>query len=290
MNHPQKSLTDVAKVTAVVLAGISLVVATAATIVIAKDLILLIFLGVLFGVFLTHCAGLLKDNTPLNRGWSLATVTILLVAVIGGGTASLGLTIEQRFDGMSKRLDEASEKLEIWLGEHPLAMQIVKKVPYANEILTQQSFLLTDGSETSATDKQQPSDDRGATNDDLGSESRDGSGENADAENSESEKQSDSDRSDDSGGQSRHGRFRDRLTSYVSNQNSCRQDIHGVSEDVFHDVGAGGELGTYFLRRIILGSRSSTVPRRFRETISNSSPRTDCERDGRNGQIDVCMA
>ena len=68
MNHLDKSLTDVAKVTAVVLAGICLAVAIAATIVIARDFILLIFLGILFGVFLTHLSGLIAKHTPFKPG------------------------------------------------------------------------------------------------------------------------------------------------------------------------------------------------------------------------------
>ena len=139
MNQHEKSLTDIAKITAVVLTGICLAVATAATVVIARDFILLIFLGVLFGVFLTHCAGLITKYTPLNRGWSVAFVTISLVAALVGGTTLLGISVEKRLDGMSSRLDEAGEKFESWLGEHPVAMQIFEKVPYAQEILTKQN-------------------------------------------------------------------------------------------------------------------------------------------------------
>ena len=163
MNHHEKTLTDVAKITAVILTGICIVVATAASIVIAKDFILLIFLGVLFGVFLTNCAGLISKNMPLNYSWSLAIVTILLVAVLGGGTTMLGMNVEQRLDGMSSRLDEASERLESWLSEHPLAMQIFEKVPFAQEILTKPKSSLEKRFADSLLDQQQPFGERPST-------------------------------------------------------------------------------------------------------------------------------
>ena len=175
MNPPEKSLTDVAKITAVVLTGICLAVATVATLVIAKDFILLIFLGVLFGVFLTHCAGLISNNTPLNHGWSLAIVTISLVAALGGGTTLLGISVEKRLDGMSSRLDEASDRFENWLGEHPLAMQIFERVPYAQEILTKQNSDLESVFADGLLAERQPSSGSSATSEKSESEGNDDS-------------------------------------------------------------------------------------------------------------------
>ena len=198
MNQHEKSLTNIAKITAVVLTGICLAVATAATIVIAKDFILLIFLGVLFGVFLTHCSGLLTKYTPLNHGWSLAIVTISLVTALGGGTTMLGMSIENRLGGMSSRLDEASEKFESWLGEHPLAMQIFERVPYAQEILTKQNSDLESVFVNGLMTEQRPPDDRSTTtDDDSGAEDK-----NDDSKNSSSENQSDSDTNDESNDES----------------------------------------------------------------------------------------
>ena len=185
MNHLDKSLTDVAKVTAVVLAGICLAVAIAATIVIARDFILLIFLGILFGVFLTHLSGLIAKYTPLNQGWSLAIVTISLIAVIGGGTVLLGMRFEERFDGMSAKLDEASEELESWLGEHPMAMQIFKKVPFAQKILTEHNLALKEDSSKSSMTEISPSDERQATNEESSSEPGDSSGDQTNDSDSE---------------------------------------------------------------------------------------------------------
>ena len=195
MNQKEKSLTDVAKHTAVVLAGISLVVAIAATIVIAKEFILLIFLGVLFGVFLTHCAGIVADRTPLNHGLSLAIVTILLFTVLGGGTALLGMKIENQLDKMSFRLDEASDKLESWLGEHPLAMQLFERVPYANNILKEQDSDSGSDFFYSALTEQRPSDGETTTNETSQRESDEGSDESSGSENSQAKEKSENDNS-----------------------------------------------------------------------------------------------
>ena len=160
MNEHERSLKDIAKITAVVLAGICLVVAIAATIVIAKEFILLIFLGVLFGVFLTHCSDMLSNNTPLKYGWSLSIVTILLIAVLGGGSSILGLKIEKQISGMSFKLDEGSEKLESWLEDHPVAKQIFEKVPFADEILINRGADSDNDSADGAMDQRRPSADR----------------------------------------------------------------------------------------------------------------------------------
>ena len=186
MNHQENSLKEVAKITAVVLAGIFLVVATAATIVIARDFILLIFLGVLFGVFLTHCAGLIAKNTPLSQGWGVAIVTILLIAALGGGPTLMGVKIENQLNGMSSRLDEASEKLESWLGEHPMAMQVFAKVPYAQELLENRNLGSESSTTFSALDEQQPSDGSATTKDSSEQESNESSDTNAESENSQS--------------------------------------------------------------------------------------------------------
>ena len=200
MNHQENSLKDVARITAVVLAGICLVVATAATIVIARDFILLIFLGVLFGVFLTHCAGLIAKNTPLSQGWGVAIVTILLIAALGGGPTLMGVKIENQLNGMSSRLDEASEKLESWLGEHPMAMQIFAKVPYAQELLETRNLGTESGTTFSALDEQQPSDGSATTKEASEQESSESSDSNAESENSQSDGQLDGQSGGDSSG------------------------------------------------------------------------------------------
>ena len=149
-------MTEVAKITAVVLSGICLAAAAAATIVVARDIILLIFLGVLFGVFLTHCSGLIADRSPLNYGWSLAIVTILICVMLVGGPSILGASLENRMDGMSSRLDDASEKLESWLDEHPVAMQLFSKIPYAEQILTNEQLPFESNTENRPQSEQAP--------------------------------------------------------------------------------------------------------------------------------------
>src|SRR4051794_27688721 len=49
----------------------------------AYRLLLMIFAGVLFGVFLQGAAQLLERHTPLKGGWALAAVLLILCAFIG---------------------------------------------------------------------------------------------------------------------------------------------------------------------------------------------------------------
>ncbi len=113
----------------------TLVVFLATVLVLATDFILLIFLGVLFGVFLTTMSHLFARLIPLGYEWNLAIVTTLLLAVIVGTLFLFGAKIESRLDNLSQNFDNATEKLNGLLIKNPLARNALQRLPFVGQII-----------------------------------------------------------------------------------------------------------------------------------------------------------
>lgn len=113
----------------------TLVVFLATVLVLATDFILLIFLGVLFGVFLTTMSQWFARRIPLGYEWNLAIVTTLLLAVIVGALFLFGAKIESRLDNLSQNFDDATQKLNGLLAKHPLARNALQRLPYVGQII-----------------------------------------------------------------------------------------------------------------------------------------------------------
>ena len=116
-----------------------LAIALASVLVLATDFVLLIFLAMLFGVFLTHTSHLLSQHLPIKAPWSLTFVLTTLLALVIGGTLLFGVRIENRLQSMSGNIESSAKQLETWLSKHPLAESAFRKIPFAGEILNYQS-------------------------------------------------------------------------------------------------------------------------------------------------------
>ncbi len=133
-----ESIQQSSRAIGILLLGTFLVVAFASVLVLATDFVLLIFLAMLFGVFLTHSSRLLGKFIPLGYGWNLAIVLTILISLAIGGSLLFGVKIENRLEAMSENLDKSAEKLDEWLDEHQLAKSAFKTIPFANELLQSQ--------------------------------------------------------------------------------------------------------------------------------------------------------
>lgn len=122
-----------------ILAATVLTVITTALLVLAVDYVLLIFLGVLFGIFLTKCSGLIGRIISIPYGWSLTIVTTTLLAMIIGGFLLFGAQVERRISTMSDNLDKAVSQLDGYLDSHSMARDAFHRIPFAGELLAQAS-------------------------------------------------------------------------------------------------------------------------------------------------------
>jgi predicted PurR-regulated permease PerM len=146
----------------VLLLSTFLVVAITSVLVLATDFILLIFLAILFGVFLTKTSRLIGKLVPLSYGSNLAIVVTPLLALIIGVTLVFGVKIENRLENMSENLDHSAEKLDEWLDQHSVAKTAFNKIPFANELLRNrvESEQEADGFKTSGETSATPNDER----------------------------------------------------------------------------------------------------------------------------------
>jgi predicted PurR-regulated permease PerM len=119
------------------LVSLTLFVAFSATVVLAADVLMLIFLGLLFGVFLTHCSQLAGKISPLSRSQNLALVTVLLFGVTLATLYGVSMSIDGQLDKASEKLDLSVAKVENWLKERPAVFATVKKIPFSDELFSQ---------------------------------------------------------------------------------------------------------------------------------------------------------
>lgn len=106
-----------------------------ASIILATDIILILFLGLLFGIFLHHFSKLIASWVSIPQSWSLGVVTLLFLTLIGGGVGLFGLQISQQIVSASEKLDEGAEQLLDYAGQNPTLNSILTSTPYVKDLL-----------------------------------------------------------------------------------------------------------------------------------------------------------
>ncbi|WP_018261989.1 AI-2E family transporter [Methylobacterium sp. WSM2598] len=81
----------------------------------AADTLLLIFAGILFGVFLDGLARLLGQVLPLGHGARLALVSVLLAGLVLGLAGFGGATVAAQADTLGQTLKQQTETVRGWL-------------------------------------------------------------------------------------------------------------------------------------------------------------------------------
>ena len=128
------SFESISTVIGVALLATAVVIATAATLVLAVEFVLLIFLGILFGVFLTKTSELLSKAIPVTYAWTLTIVTTTLVTALIAGLFLFGSRIEDRLNRTSQQLDRSASKLEQWLNDYPIATGVFRRIPFSSQM------------------------------------------------------------------------------------------------------------------------------------------------------------
>lgn len=146
----------------------TLVVALAAAFVQATDIFLILFLGLLFSVFLTHASRKWSGWLPLGYKGSLATVVICLLLATTGALYFFGSRIDQQITKASRHMDTAQSKLQQLAEQHPAIGSTISSTPFLRDLLPEKS---DQKSEKSSEQKAQPaseqerSDDNSANSD-----------------------------------------------------------------------------------------------------------------------------
>jgi predicted PurR-regulated permease PerM len=79
---------------------------------------LLVFAGILFGVFLRGLAEWVSDHTPLSAGWSLTGVILFLIGATSLSIYLLGPSITDSFNHLTQILPQALEHIQEFISKH----------------------------------------------------------------------------------------------------------------------------------------------------------------------------
>ena len=116
----------------------TLVVSVVAAAILAANVLLLAFAGILLGVFLCALAALLQRALGLSYGWSLAIVLLLITAAIFGSGWFLAAEVVQQFRALQETLSVA--QLRASLEQHPWASNLASSLSL-QELLSQRRLV-----------------------------------------------------------------------------------------------------------------------------------------------------
>ncbi len=103
--------------------------------VLATDIFLILFLGVLFGVFLTKCAAFLSRRVPIGyRGCLAFTVATLLLSTIGAASLFF-VQINRQIEQTSGKIDEGIQELRSHISNYPAVRSIVASTPLLSDMI-----------------------------------------------------------------------------------------------------------------------------------------------------------
>lgn len=101
----------------------------------ARDVLLLAFAGLLFGIFLRRLATLVSARTPLGPRVSLAAVTLVLMGSLVGAFGAQGPAIAEQVRELRAALPQALERLETRLERYDWGERAVEAMPTPGELL-----------------------------------------------------------------------------------------------------------------------------------------------------------
>lgn len=109
----------------------------AASLVLATDVYLLIFLAILTAVMFANVARWLSNFNPLPYGANLGITIGSFLLLVMVTFAFFGFRIEQQIKRTSDEVDESFAKLEDWLDDHPTVRTAVRRIPFVDGLLQQ---------------------------------------------------------------------------------------------------------------------------------------------------------
>lgn len=110
-------------------------VTLAAAFVLASEIILILFLGVLFGVFLTKLSGWVSARSTVSYRGSLAIVAISLLLTMAGAATFFFVQINDQVAKASGKIDEGVNELRSLLGKYPALKTTLATTPFVSDAL-----------------------------------------------------------------------------------------------------------------------------------------------------------
>lgn len=111
------------------------VVILAAALVITWEIILTLFLAVMFAVFLTFASAGLSRVLPLPYHGSLSLLVTTLILVSAGSIALFFVQIEHQVQEASQQIERGTEKIQKWAEEYTTVKSVIQSTPYLSQSL-----------------------------------------------------------------------------------------------------------------------------------------------------------
>lgn len=96
-------------------------------------IVLLVFSGILLGVFLDGATRLLRERSPLPRSGALTVVLLSLLAILGLGAWWMGSPLVEQLASLADRVPGAAAELRSWLSEREWGRDVLTRVPPQSE-------------------------------------------------------------------------------------------------------------------------------------------------------------
>ena len=114
---------------------LTMIVMIAAVFVLASEIVLILFLGVLFGVFLFKLSLHLHQLSSIGYGTSLASVVSILLIVFAGATSFFFVQINQQIERASEKMDEGIGELRDLVQQYPALRSSIASTPILSDAL-----------------------------------------------------------------------------------------------------------------------------------------------------------
>ena len=101
----------------------------------ASDILLVGFLGLLFGVLLTKLTTHLTGMAPVGYTTSLSLVVILLLLAVAGGSYFLGSTLVEQTRRVYRTMDQSSQTIRRHVQKTPLLQSAVASIPGVDALM-----------------------------------------------------------------------------------------------------------------------------------------------------------
>ncbi|RMF42817.1 MAG: hypothetical protein D6753_06605, partial [Planctomycetota bacterium] len=103
--------------------------------VVASEIVLTLFLGVVFAVFLKRLALLIDSAIPLPAGWSIAVVVGALLLLAAGASTLFYVQIDQQLTAANAQIDAGVARLQDLAQRSPTVRSVVSSIPFLSETI-----------------------------------------------------------------------------------------------------------------------------------------------------------
>lgn len=138
MTDSVSSSTDAGNLTRAI-TTLVVVVMLATALVITWEIVLALFLAVLFGVFLTYTSDKLSQILPLPYQGSLVLLLASLVLLSAGTITLFFVQIDQRVQQAQQQIERGAEKIQNWAEQYTTLKSVIRSTPYLSETLLPRS-------------------------------------------------------------------------------------------------------------------------------------------------------